>query len=443
MPPSNNIDNSPAFWELELSQPQLTDWLTQTIREAATANKIAATDTNTPQLLYNHLTTAVQALTVTEVAVEVTQQDEDDDDEDEDVPRRKKRKALKKHLLRDPHKIWFQTNSDATAAASTDDDEVEWDDDQDDIPDTVGGRLAVLSVGGFLNGLAGIPLTKTPNANPKALFKQAVTNGTAKLLTERFGNSNITVLTLHATATQLHRAVADQVQTDILRTTPRRIQNLLAGDLTNAEFVAARKRVYDTVILGKGLHENADDEDDLPVSSAAVHDIEKFKKCGTCGNNNQSDFVLDRKNGDVICSNCGTVVSESIMHEGSQFRKFEGEVDRNHHGDTHNPLLSNAHNMGTSLSGVLPSTGAGIGGWGSSTATGNKRNWETILKNAHAFTELNVSQFGKTDRRTRVGYKDRQKKDAFLQMMHAGDALNLHEAVVQRAKEIFAGELCE
>ena len=64
---------------------------------------------------------------------------------------------------------------------------------------------------------------------------------------------------------------------------------------------------------------------------------------------------------------------------------------------------------------------------------------ETILRNAHAYTELNISQFGKTDRRTRIGYKDRQKKEAFVNMTHTGDALNLHEAVVQRAKELFAG----
>ena len=173
-----------------------------------------------------------------------------------------------------------------------------------------------------------------------------------------------------------------------------------------------------------------------------MHDVDKFKRCPTCGNNEQSDFVLDRRNGDVICQHCGTVVSESIMHEGSQFRKFEGEVDRNHHGDAANPLLSNAHNLSTSLAGVVTTTGsAGGAGWGAqSTANSNKRNLETILKNVHAYTELNVSQFGKTDRRTRTGYKDRQKKDAFLQMMHAGDALNLHEAVVQRAKEIFAGK---
>lgn len=52
---------------------------------------------------------------------------------------------------------------------------------------------------------------------------------------------------------------------------------------------------------------------------------------------------------------------------------------------------------------------------------------------------MNISQFGKGERRTRIGYKDRQKREAFIQMTHVGDALNLHGAVVQRAKELFAG----
>ena len=305
--------------------------------------------------------------------------------------------------------------------------------------------------------MTSLPITTTTHIpNPKALFPQAVKSGVAQRLTQLFSNSQqqqpITVLTLHGMAVALHRAVAQTVQTDILRTTPRRIQQLLASELTVAEFQSVRKRVYDTVILGKGMHVddnnnvNNNDEDDTSApttAQTALHDMDKFKRCPTCGNNDQSDFVLDRRNGDVICEHCGTVVSESIMHEGSQYRKFEGEVDRNHHGDAANPLLSNAHNLSTSLTGVVTLAGsAGGAGWGAqSTATSNKRNLETILKNVHAYTELNVSQFGKTDRRTRIGYKDRQKKDAFLQMMHAGDALNLHEAVVQRAKEIFAGTL--
>ena len=167
--------------------------------------------------------------------------------------------------------------------------------------------------------------------------------------------------------------------------------------------------------------------------------VVQFKKCKVCGENDQSAFILDRKNGDVICSTCGTVHSESIMHEGSQFRKFEGEVDRNHHGDAGNPLLSSSYNMSTTLGGVQVTSGAGMGGFGSNQ---NKRGLETILRNAHAYTELNVSSFGNSkdsQGRTRTGYKDKQKKQAFVQMNHVGDALNLHEAMVQRAKEIFAG----
>jgi hypothetical protein len=192
--------------------------------------------------------------------------------------------------------------------------------------------------------------------------------------------------------------------------------------------------IYDTVILGKGLSQP--EEIDIPTAAnyQSVHVLEKFKKCASCGNTDQALFVLDRKNGDVICSTCGTVNSESLMHEGSMYRKFEGEEDRNHHGDSANPLYSNAHNMSTTLGGVQITTGAGGGGFGT-----QKRGLETVLRNAHAYTELNISQFGKGDRRTRTGYKDKQKKDAFIQMTHVGDALNLHEAVVQRAKELFAG----
>ena len=125
---------------------------------------------------------------------------------------------------------------------------------------------------------------------------------------------------------------------------------------------------------------------------------------------------------------------ESVMHEGSQYRKFEGEEDRNHHGDASNPLYSNAHNMSTTLGGMQMTSSVNQG-FGT-----QSRGIENVLRNAHAYTEMNLSQFGKNgERRTRIGYKDRQKRDAFHQMTHVGDALNLHEAVVQRAKELFAG----
>lgn len=293
---------------------------------------------------------------------------------------------------------------------------------------SMGGKLSQLSISGIINGLSGMQggLVINKHCHEKeGITKDAVIETAGKISFSR----------LRIVATALHQAVQANVEADVLVTTPIRIQEMLAGDLLPSEFKAIRKRVYDTVILGKGLAQgNADDTDIPTAASAGVHDIEKFKKCKSCGNNDQSLFVLDKKNGDVICSNCGTVASESLMHEGSAYRKFEGEVDRNHHGDAANPLYSNAHNMSTTLGGIQITTGAGMAGFGT-----HKKGLETVLRNAHAYTELNISQFGKGDRRTRTGYKDKQKRDAFIQMTHCGDALNLHEAVVQRAKEIFAG----
>jgi len=41
-----------------------------------------------------------------------------------------------------------------------------------------------------------------------------------------------------------------------------------------------------------------------------------------------------------------------------------------------------------------------------------------VLRSAD--TEMNISQFGAKERKTRIGYKDKQKRDAFMQMQHIG-----------------------
>jgi hypothetical protein len=235
------------------------------------------------------------------------------------------------------------------------------------------------------------------------------------------------------------RAISARLEMDMMESTPYRIAEMLSPESSPAEIAAIRKRIVDTVLLGKGTHSSAaaaalENTDDLPVA-AKVDNLtgEKWMRCKTCGNNNQSAFAMDRKNGDMICTECGTVAMESLMHEGSQFRKFEGEADRNHHGDTPNVLYSNAHNMSTTLGGMAGGMGM-MSGKG-----GGMSGLENVLRNAHAYTEMNISQFGKDEKKTRIGYKDRQKKDAFMKMNHAGDSLNLHDAVVQRAKELFAG----
>ena len=345
----------------------------------------------------------------------------------------KKKKQKDYYSIVDPYNLYLHTIRIIGDGEANEDDEdliVLEDDAARDIKTTFGGKLAQLTVSGLINGLSGHP----GGIVDKKVQLLPTLNPTMSGAIPSAGGASFSIL--RNLAQSLYQSVQTQIEADVLITTPVRIQEMLAKDLTNAEFKSIRKRVYDTVILGKGLAQP--EGIDIPTASAnslGVHVLEKFKKCGSCGATDQSVFVLDRKNGDVICSACGTVISESLMHEGSQFRKFEGEVDRNHHGDTQNPLYSNAHNMSTTLGGVQMNTGAGVGGFGSQRGRG----LETVLRNAHAYTELNISQFGKGDRRTRTGYKDKQKKDAFIQMAHVGDALNLHEAVIQRGKELFAG----
>jgi len=153
-------------------------------------------------------------------------------------------------------------------------------------------------------------------------------------------------------------------------------------------------------------------------------------KCDLCGNMNQGNFVGDKKSGDTICmgpdnQGCGNVVQDRKVHEGSMYRKFEGEEDRSHHGPVPNNLYSPAHNMQTFITSGGPGSGTKDAG---------------SLRRVSEMVEMNLSNMGedKGDRRTRVGYKDQQKKKAFELMGHVAANLDLHDMVVEKAKEIFA-----
>lgn len=391
----------------------------------------------TLQLWYGHVLASVQAVQRIEVVIPIRQED---DEEGEGRPK-KRRRRKSRFVLQDPFHVWWISKYHQRPAA----DQIEEDeDDVDEITPVMGGKLAQLSPGAWFNALAGVNggIVRTSHPTLPTIREEITKLGSSFTSpVSTIPTPQLYAATLWGVACGIHRLVQSQVNTEIWRSTPVRIQQRLAFDLTDSEFASIRHRVYETVIMGRGLHTDdalSDPNSQLATAtiSDAVHDTERNHKCPNCGNVDQSSFALDRKNGDIICSNCGVVVSESLMHEGSAYRKFEGEVDRNHHGDAPNSLYSNAHNLGTSLSGVAPSSG--IQGWNRG---GGKGNLETVLRNTHAYTELNVSQYGdkNRDRRTRIGYKDSQKKEAFVQLTHAGEALHLHDAVVQRAKELFAG----
>lgn len=381
---------------------------------------------------WSNLQTAITQLqTQVEVGAEAAAAANGDDDGDEkrmngnpQPPTKRRKKELLSVV--DPFNIYKHTirvPQDDEEDPKTVEDEA-----ARDIKDTQGGKLTQLSISGLVNGFAGqlggvVRNKRLETIEGVKTFAIATCDGAS-------------LAQLKYLANVFYQSIQTRIEADSLTTTPIRIQQMLAPDMTPGQLASIRSRIYETVVLGKGVSQV--EEEDVPTAGTNhqnAHAAEKFKRCPNCGNNDQSLFVMDRKNGDVICENCGTVVEESLMHEGSQYRKFEGEIDRNHHGDSANPLYSNAHNMSTTLGGLQITTGAGVGGFGSQ----NKKGLETVLRNAHAYTELNISQFGKGDRRTRIGYKDKQKRDAFYNMSHVGDALHLHEAVVQRAKELFAG----
>ena len=57
--------------------------------------------------------------------------------------------------------------------------------------------------------------------------------------------------------------------------------------------------------------------------------VEPKYTCDVCGNRDQTKFLHESKDGDVVClgigdQGCGNVVEEHKLFEGNQFRKFEG-----------------------------------------------------------------------------------------------------------------------
>ncbi|KAF0687885.1 Aste57867_20377 [Aphanomyces stellatus] len=141
--------------------------------------------------------------------------------------------------------------------------------------------------------------------------------------------------------------------------------------------------------------------------------------CDDCGNIDQARFVVDFAHGDVVCMGasdargCGNVVQDHLVFEGNAYRCFEGEADRSHHGPAPNPLLSSHHHLKTVVS-------------------------DGPLRRLVDLVDINLSQMGQDDRRTRVGYKDRMVLDAVRLIDHAGANLALHDLVCARAKHTFA-----
>lgn len=132
--------------------------------------------------------------------------------------------------LNDPHQVWIGQP------------------ENQEVPETFGAVVVQLSQKGLVNALA-----SSGDMDEQQVNKMAST---------------------------LHRVVETKMERDFLETTPERIREMLCSDVSPTEFRAIRRRVYDTVVLGKGMNNSQVEEDELPVAArATVHDIEKVRTC--------------------------------------------------------------------------------------------------------------------------------------------------------------------
>lgn len=160
-------------------------------------------------------------------------------------------------------------------------------------------------------------------------------------------------------------------------------------------------------------------------SALAVDNHSRLKLvCGICKNEDQNCFKVDPCTGDTIClgvdrSGCGNVIQDHVVDEGQEFRIFaEDSEDRNHYGPNFDPLMPDSENLKTVIVG--------------SDATFKK------LRRTNQDVEMNLSNIGNDDRRTRRGYRSEQKRMAFELMGDICANLQIHDSVFARAREEFA-----
>lgn len=142
--------------------------------------------------------------------------------------------------------------------------------------------------------------------------------------------------------------------------------------------------------------------------------------CRGCGNTDESSFRRDPRAALVSCAQCGLVASDREIADMDWNRSFEGEEKTTQFGPAPDPLLSNRHNLGIGL-GEAP---------GVSKAARDALN----LTRMAIDMGTGSTPAGVTDKRTRVGYKDRMKLRAIAELNNVGDHLALPRSTVERAK---------
>jgi hypothetical protein len=140
----------------------------------------------------------------------------------------------------DPYNIYRHT----IRLPQDDDEDVKYVEDEAarDIKDTPGGKLTQLTISGLINGFAGVPGGIVKN---KWLD---VVDGVAPATTESIHSVGGASLTqLKYLANMFNQSIQTKVEADALITTPFRIHQILAPELSTDEIANIRSRVYETV----------------------------------------------------------------------------------------------------------------------------------------------------------------------------------------------------
>lgn len=185
-------------------------------------------------------------------------------------------KSLLKHNARDdagsepPAKKAKKEHKNHQEAPPVEDPDGIWVGQTEDPPKLEGAILVQLTTAGLVNALAaqpgGLVDSKLMPVQREAKFDFLIPTA-----------ANMTYKELRHAALALHRVIQTRTEADFLWSTPTRIQDMLAADMPPHEFKAVRRRVFETVIEGRGRNQGGPEEgEDLAVAPrSAEHDIEK------------------------------------------------------------------------------------------------------------------------------------------------------------------------
>jgi transcription initiation factor TFIIB len=141
-----------------------------------------------------------------------------------------------------------------------------------------------------------------------------------------------------------------------------------------------------------------------------------IKKCSSC-NNEGTTIIADPEAGEVICSNCGMVISDKIEQDSRLLLNDEQRNDRSRTRGTLSSLAS--HDMGL----------ATIIGWTEKDSTGNKLDLQTLSTMKRLRTwDFRIKGYTSTNKNL---------KQAFNELSILKDKLALSNATVEKSAYIY------